>query len=198
MNPSPSENPATLTPPNATDAMLGGIAIAVGLVWMVIIAYAFHPALPYSPIRLPFAREAMTMLWAPQGWAFFTRDPREERETHYVRIGSEWKSAMIAPHGRLSNVVGLRRKSRAQGVEMGLLINDAPAADWQTCTASLQECLNTLPTGRSVNNVSPEPTLCGTVAIVLQKPVPWAWARSARPVTMPFRILPLEVSCYPK
>jgi antimicrobial peptide system SdpA family protein len=176
--------------------VLGGITIALGLAWMVAIGYALYPALPYSPIRLPFAREAMSILWAPQGWAFFTRDPREEKVTYYVRTDFVWQSAMLAPHGRLSNVGGLRRKSRSQGVEMALLIHEIPEADWQNCTASLQECLGKLPKGRAVHNISPAPTLCGTVAIVLQKPVPWAWARSSRPVTMPFRILPLEVSCY--
>jgi antimicrobial peptide system SdpA family protein len=187
----------TPTSSPASDARFGGVTVAVAIVWMAVIAYAIFPVLPYSPVRLPFAHEAMTVLWAPQGWSFFTRDPREEKQTLYVRNGSTWESASLAPHARLSNFGGLRRKSRAQGVEMALLINGVPATEWQHCSASLQECLAQLPAGRAVRNTSPAPTLCGTVAVVLQKPVPWAWARSARPVTMPFRMLPLEVSCSP-
>src|SRR5262245_51815297 len=114
---------------SSTDAMFGGITIAVALAWMVAIGYAIYPALPHSPIRLPFAKEAMTALWAPQGWSFFTRDPREEKQTLYVRNGITWESALLAPHARPSNFGGFRRKSRAQGVEMALLINDIPAAD---------------------------------------------------------------------
>ena len=179
----------------ASDAALGGIAIAVGLAWAVAIGYATYPALPHSPIHLPFAEQAQTLLWAPEGWAFFTRDPREEKQTVYIKRDSEWRSALLAPHGRLFNIVGLRRKSRSQGVELALLMNGLPANLWQPCTASLQQCLAQLPRGQAVHNISPAPTMCGTIAVVLQKPVPWAWAGSSRPVTMPCRILALEVSC---
>lgn len=191
----PPTNPESPPAPEATDAALGGIALVVVFAWIVAIGYAIYPALPYSPIRLPFAEMAQTLLWAPQGWSFFTRDPREEKQTLYVRHGSTWESALIAPHDRLSNLAGLRRKSRAQGVEMALLVNGLPNDAWHPCTASVQECLAQLPPGLAVHNTSPAPTLCGTVAVVLQKPVPWAWAHSAHPVTMPSRILSLEVSC---
>ncbi|WP_164016005.1 SdpA family antimicrobial peptide system protein [Pyxidicoccus trucidator] len=162
---------------------------------MISIGYVIYPTLPYSPVRLPFAQLAQTFLWAPQGWSFFTRDPREQKQTLYVRHGDQWESTLLAPHGRLSNIGGLRRKSRSQGVEMALLLSRVPANEWQECSAPLEECLAKQPTGRPLRNTSPAPTLCGTVAVVQQKPVPWAWARSARPVTMPFRILSMDVSC---
>lgn len=181
--------------PEATDAGLGGIAIAVGLAWLVVIGYALHPTLPYSPVRLPGARMAHSFLWAPQGWSFFTRDPREEDRTVYVRRDSVWESAMLAPHDRLSNLGGLRRKSRAQMVELALLLEGIPADAWQPCAASLQECLGRIPQGRAVRNTAPAPSMCGTIAVMLQRPVPWAWARSSKPVTMPYRMLSLEVSC---
>jgi antimicrobial peptide system SdpA family protein len=195
--PTPASSPPTESSaaPEAADFALGSIAIAVGIAWLVAIAYAIYPALPYSPARLPLAESAHTALWAPQGWSFFTRDPREEKQTVYVRHGSEWESALLAPHDRPANLAGLRRKSRAQGVEMALLVNGFSNNDWQPCTESLEQCLAQLSSGHEVKNISPAPTMCGTVAVVLQKPVPWAWARSSRPVTMPFRILPLEVSC---
>lgn len=195
----PTPDPSSSVSPSetceASDSALGGIAIAVGMLWLVAIAYAATPALPYNPVRLPYTKLAQTLLWAPQGWSFFTRDPREEKQTVYARQGSKWESVLLSPHGRLSNIGGLRRKSRSQGVEMALLMNGFPFKDWHSCTASLQECLAQLPPGHVVRNISPTPTMCGTVAIVLQKPVPWAWARSSRPVTMPFRILSLDVSC---
>jgi antimicrobial peptide system SdpA family protein len=174
---------------------LGAVVIAVGLAWVVAIGYSIHPALPYSPVRLPYASQAHTFLWAPQGWSFFTRDPREEKRTVYVRRGSSWESALLAPHQRPANLGGLRRKSRAQLLEVGRLINNLPEDAWQSCDVSLQECLARLPQGRAVRNTTPEPTLCGTTAIVLQRLVPWAWAGSSRPVTMPMRVVALEVSC---
>jgi antimicrobial peptide system SdpA family protein len=189
----PSPAPTDGAPAN--DAALGGVALAVGALWIAAVAYAIYPALPYSPVRLPFAEQALTFLWAPQGWAFFTRDPREEKQTVYAKATAGWESVLLAPHGRLTNVFGLRRTSRAQGVEMALLIDGIPAEAWQPCTLPVGECLAQLPTGRPVVNRSPDPTMCGSVAVVLQKPLPWAWARSPRPTTMPARILALEVVC---
>lgn len=192
---SPPSSTESSPAPEVVDKVLGGIAIAVGLAWIVAIGYAIYPALPYSPVRLPFARMAHTFVWAPQGWSFFTRDPREAKRTVYVRHDSTWESALLAPQGRLSNLGGLRRKSRAQGLEMALMINSHPADAWYDCAESLQECLAQLPRGRAARNTSPARTLCGTVVIVLQRPIPWAWVRASKPVTMPFRMLPLEISC---
>lgn len=181
--------------PGVSHARLGAVAIAVGLAWIVAIGYSSYPALPYSPVRLPYAKQLHTFLWAPQGWSFFTRNPREEKRTAYVLRGSTWESVLLAPHGRLSNLGGLRRKSRAQLLEIGRLVNGLPEDAWLPCEESVEECLAKLPPGRAVKNTFPEPTMCGTTAIVLQRLVPWAWAQSPTPVTMPLRVVPLEVSC---
>lgn len=169
-----------------------------GLVWLAVGAYAAYPALPYSPVHLPFAADINSLVWAPQGWSFFTRDPREEKHSIYIRTLIGWAPILLAPHARLSNAFGLRRASRAQGVEMALLTQGSDASEWRACESSLLVCLATLPPGKHVYNTSPDPTMCGSVAVVVQKPLPWAWARSPRVPTMPSRILPLEVSCLPR
>ncbi|MEZ4363429.1 MAG: SdpA family antimicrobial peptide system protein [Kofleriaceae bacterium] len=174
---------------------LGALTLALAAAWLVVIGYAAYPALPQSPVRLPLAERAHSYLWAPQGWSFFTRDPRGDRQFVYHKGASGWDPVLLAPHGRLTNLAGLRRRSRAQGVEMALLLENVPPTAWRTCDAPVQVCLSQPSTPREVPNVSPDPTMCGDVAVVLQRPLPWAWARASRPITMPSRVVSLRVSC---
>jgi antimicrobial peptide system SdpA family protein len=162
---------------------------------MTFALYCVYPALPYSSVRLPGANAVNRLVLAPQGWAFFTRSPREERQWVYGRDLDGWKRVMKGPHARLSNDLGLDRGSRAQGVEIAMLMSTAPSRAWQACEGAVPACLARLPRGTDVRNPSPNPTLCGTVAIVQREPVPWAWLNSPAPVQMPSRLLPLEVSC---
>ena len=165
------------------------------LFWIVFAVYCVHPALPYSSVRLPGTQAVNRLVLAPQGWGFFTRSPREDRQLVYGRGRDGWKSAAKGPHAQLRNELGLDRSSRAQGVEIAMLMGAGAARAWRACEGKVTACLDTLPRGAAVRNPSPNPSLCGTVAIVNRPPVPWAWVRSPVPVEMPSRILPLEVSC---
>lgn len=190
---SPPEPPST--PATRGNAVLGALGGAVVLFWITFAVYCVYPALPYSSVRLPGANAVNRLVLAPQGWAFFTRSPREARQLAYGRGREGWKNATKGPHAQLRNALGLDRGSRAQGVEIALLMSAAGAGEWQGCEGAVLGCLDTVPRGPAVRNGSPNPSLCGTVAIVNRPPVPWAWVRSPEPVEMPSRILPLEVSC---
>jgi antimicrobial peptide system SdpA family protein len=187
--------PAVPPAPPRGDAALGALAVGLAALWLAVIAYAVFPALPYSAVRLPPVAAARAMALVPQGWAFFTRDPREEKQTVFRRGPDGWRSVLLAPHGRASNAFGFRRASRAQGVELALLVVPQPDSAYVDCTGPVDACLARLPAGVPVRSISPQPTMCGTLAVVHQKPLPWAWLPSRDRVTMPSRILPLEVAC---
>lgn len=172
------------------------MALALALAWATAIAYAVHPALPYNPVRLPYADALNTLFLAPQGWSFFTRNPREAKQYLFRRDARGWESVLLAPHGRLRNAFGLNRASRAQGVEMALVVDAAKKGRWVVCEERpIADCLSKLPAGFPVANVSPNPTLCGTIAVMEQRPIPWAWAKADRPIYMPARVLPIEATC---
>jgi antimicrobial peptide system SdpA family protein len=173
--------------------VLGLLAVALVGSWSIVVLYVVHAALPFNPIRLPL--EGSLRYFAPEGWAFFTRDPREERFDVFVRRAGVWTEALTSPHSRASNWFGLNRRSTAQGIEIGLLLADLPKASWQGCRAEAPECLAKKPPEHPIRNVSPEPTLCGEVGISLQKPVPWAWSRSPKRVIMPSRVARLRITC---
>jgi antimicrobial peptide system SdpA family protein len=176
---------------------LGAFALALGSFWLVLGTYAVHSALPPNPIELPLEKWAHVPFWAPQGWALFTRNPRQEDLLLFVGTGDrEWISASMTPHARPSNAFGLNRASRAQRVEADLLVANLSQAAWQPCEEDPASCLARAPLAASVRNPSPSPTLCGPVGVALQGPAPWVtWRASPNAITMPSRVAKLDVGC---
>jgi antimicrobial peptide system SdpA family protein len=164
----------------------------------VVGAYVLHAALPFNPIRLPFEdRVAMTLV-LPEGWAFFTRNPREERTIPYLRSADgRWISAIANRLADPENLFGFSRAPRGQSVEMGLLTTQLAGRTWIACDNLAAECLESAPIAGEIQNPTPGATLCGTVGFVAQPPLPWAWWRSPRsqPIRMPARTMKVTVQC---
>ena len=170
----------------------------LGVAWATAGLYVVHAQIPRNVLELPLERvlrPAIPFL-APEGWAFFTRDPREPRLLPYRHAtNGVWAYAHAGPHADLRNVFGLDRISRAQGVEIGLLLGEFADTAWQPCTDAPTLCLDELPRTVSITNRSPAPTLCGDVGLVRQEPVPWAWARVESETTMPSTVVRLDIRC---
>ncbi|WAS84895.1 MULTISPECIES: SdpA family antimicrobial peptide system protein [unclassified Corallococcus] len=174
--------------------------LALGLLFggSSVAAYALHAALPYNPLQLPFEDRFDIRLVLPEGWAFFTRDPRDERILSYLRTpGGQWVRANQTPNFQPRNAFGIDRAARAQGVEMGLLLEATRQLGRHACEEDPLKCLERAPSERTLRNESPNPTFCGQLGIVFQPAVPWAWSRSHRgkAVVMPSKVLRLDVEC---
>jgi antimicrobial peptide system SdpA family protein len=166
--------------------------------WAAVLFYALQPALPYNPVRLPGQDEISTKILFPEGWAFFTKSPRDERPFVFVRTATGWTDASRAPIRRARNAFGLNRAVRAQNVELALLLNEqAVRKGWKACEfKAFGPCLDAAPAAM-LRNTSPRPTLCGEVGVARQKPIPWAWARSEsrESVVMPITAVRMRVEC---
>ncbi len=174
---------------------LGGVSLAVGL-------YTLDASTGYNLNDLPLEREIGISVWLPEGWAFFTRDPREEAVRVYVRSrDGEWANAIEAPLGAWSNALGLNRKPRRQNVEQGLLLATLPQEGWTSCVSTeLALCLDRVDPTVTFTNPSPVGTLCGEIAVVRQKPVPFAWITGKgrdelQDFRVPNRFIRVEAKC---
>jgi antimicrobial peptide system SdpA family protein len=182
--------------------VLGFLSVILTLSWSIVFIYAVHAVMPPNPIKLPFEKHLRlyALMLLPQGWAFFTRDPREERFHVFSRDqNGKWIRALRGPNASPANFFGLKRASRAQGIEVGLLLSKVPGSGWQTCSEQPEVCLEQAPLVATIENITPHPTLCGEVGLALQKPVPWAWSYhrsgSQITITMPSKVARLEVRC---
>ncbi|WP_395653748.1 SdpA family antimicrobial peptide system protein [Phycicoccus elongatus] len=183
-----------------TQLRLGRAALALGAIWAIVILYVVVTQLPPSAVVLPF-QESVRMpirAGATQGWAFFTKSPREPSLIAVRANGvGGYSSAILAPHSEPRNAFGLNRASRAQGVELGLLAGALNSDNWTDCAGtSLAECASTIPAGAvaRIDDPMPAPSLCGRLLLVGQEPTPWAWAGQETDA-MPKRVAQLEVNC---
>ena len=178
--------------------VLGAAVLLAGAVWAVVIGYAVHIQLPTNVIALPFERElrVAAVVFTPEGWAFFTKDPREPILVPYA-LGSDgvWRPAAVGSYGEARNFFGADRTPRAQGVEMGLLSSRLSPSFWASCDDRVETCLGRAGTWLVVSNASPRPTLCGKIALTRQEPLPWAWASARTLTTMPSTFVLVDVRC---
>jgi antimicrobial peptide system SdpA family protein len=178
--------------------LLRAYIVMVYGVMIVVALYILVGNLPYSALQLPGSQYLELRAVVPEGWAFFTRNPRELRTSVYHRPASrEWRIASD-PQFSAPMLFGFRRTSRAVGMEAAQLLETAGSVTWRDCAAaSAGDCLQRLGDGDAipVRNRAAAPALCGDVAILLQEPLPWAWARSTPPVHMPLRLVRLRVQC---
>jgi antimicrobial peptide system SdpA family protein len=180
----------------STERQLGAWVLLVGLGLGLPALYSVHAALPPNAIQLPFADRIEARKWAPQGWAFFTRDPREPDVIAYLpSISGSWRRDASGPQAQVAYAFGWSRRLRAKGVEMGRLLTVLRPSDWRECHAEPPLCFGSLPVQSRLRNSSPIPSLCGDVAFVQQEPVPWAWFTSGVQVTMPSKVIRVKVSC---
>ncbi|WP_228558196.1 SdpA family antimicrobial peptide system protein [Myxococcus sp. AB056] len=186
------------SPRTSSPRRLGLLALGLILGWASVTMYAVHASLPYNPIHLPFEKHFDMKLILPEGWAFFTRDPREDRTLPYLRTPEgQWVWASNAPNFQLQNAFGINRVSRAQSVELGILTNDAAALEQVACNEAPSTCLERAPVAKTLRNKSPRPTMCGELGLVFQRTIPWAWSRTHqdKPITLPSKVLRLNVEC---
>lgn len=176
----------------------GRSVLALAAVWGVAVLYVAEVHVPKNVLSLPGQKQARSTVAnvAPQGWAFFTKSPRDVEVLPYRRTADgTWTSLALTPHSSPRNAFGLDRASRSQGIEISLLLNLAEKKDWKECEEDLTDCLADARSARKVKNPSPEATVCGRVALVQEKPVPWAWRDLVNERTTPERYLSMDVTC---
>jgi antimicrobial peptide system SdpA family protein len=157
--------------------------------WSAVFFLITVSSLPYNPSSIGPMAERDVKTTVPEGWGFFTRDPREPDIALYEQRQGVWQKAAHMPIARASNLFGIDRFPRAQSVEIGMILSDLDRPNaWRACDGDLVTCLNAAPK-IALRHRWKYPVLLGTVAFVRQEPVPWAWAGSRDRITMPRFVL---------
>lgn len=118
---------------------------------------------------------------APEKWGFFTKSPREESIIPYLASSSgSWEEAALFPHSEPHNLWGFSKRSRSQGLEVGLLYMQSLESDWTRCEpgARVNLCAIGLDEPIPITNPTPSPTLCGRVLLSRELPAAWAYSRA--------------------
>ncbi|MET8729444.1 SdpA family antimicrobial peptide system protein [Streptomyces parvus] len=184
----------SISPPRAR-RVPRSLAAGVTAVWAVLLLYVVQTQLPDNAVKLPGqdSVESTTRTVVPQGWAFFTKSPRETDMDPYGLVDGTWRGLRSGRHAEY----GFNRESRAQGLEIGLLFYQVQDTKPFACERrALTDCLDRASADVTpVGNPSPSPTLCGRVALVDQLPVPYAWRDFYADTHTPESVRILEVTC---
>ena len=188
---------AEIEPQNSakrSDKRLGFYALCLLVFWLAVFVYTVHPALPANAIELPFEEKDPMGHLLPQGWAFFTRDPRTMDLSAVVRDSDgTWRAA--ASGRNWPHFLNFSRSWKLPGVEIGVVLSELTEPQWQKCEELPSVCLEKATSSGAVANKLSTRTLCGDVGIVRQEPVPWAWRESMDQTVMPSEVLRLQVNC---
>ncbi len=171
------------------------LALALALGWGALAVVALEASREDNALRSGRGHRKYVTVFLPQGWGFFTRDPREDDYDVLAFDGRHWRTRFGHPNFQWSLLLGWSRAARAQSVEFGLLSGSLDQDAWVDCTQSVDDCARDLDVQQTLRNASPRPTLCGEVIVMTRPPVPWAWARSAHAITMPSKLLKVDLQC---
>ncbi|ETT84686.1 SdpA family antimicrobial peptide system protein [Bacillus mycoides] len=178
---------------NKSSNSLGIFFLSLILLWIFIIFYSIVAALPTSAISLDLEKRTFIRSVYPQGWGFYSKDPRTDMFNVYNV--KEKKQAVQWPNNRIANGFGLVRYGRGQGTEMGMISALVPEDKWSVCKKDELQCLVESKEKVHVKNTTPNPTLCGDLGLTATKPKPWAWAKYGDKITTTSKIVRVEVTC---
>jgi len=164
---------------------------------VLVVVYAIDSSASVNGLRLPLQDRRAIVSLCPQGWDFFTRDPQEARTDVYRLEQGQWRRLDFGASAEPRHAFGFSRSARVLGMETGALRKSVRSTpEWAECTDAPQQCLGSQETSpiELVNAVA-NPVLCGPLAFVQQRPVPWAWSRSRAPTVMPSKFFRANVRC---
>jgi antimicrobial peptide system SdpA family protein len=178
--------------PSIKAARLCG-AIAVAAAWIFVGVLALLNAVADSPVKLSLRSHLNVSAITPEGWAFFTRDPREPQLALLALHEGRWVP-VPQQHAARANAFGFARYVRVQMLETSGLLARVSDSEWTPFPAGTDPLALTL-RPLWVRNAAPRPRLCGDLLLVEREPVPWAWSTAKPPVRMAGRALRLAVTC---
>lgn len=172
--------------------------------WVVLGLYGAQAVLPDNVLSLPFEKQVTSVRVMPQGWHFFTRDPREDRAVVYeerdLRRGQE--RTLLRPNVAAEHLFGLTRGGRASLLEVGWIQaqlashEEFDEDDWHECDDGAPACVDELPSGPALESPFANPVLCGDLVVGERGMRPWAWhQRGLTDAPLPQRLTKVTVAC---
>ena len=173
------------------------IFILCSIFSFLFIAGVFIYTVENNPIKLNINLENKIFTFVPQGWAFFTRNPREAQIVIYKKNKTNDLEEIDQRHACIGNLFGLNRNASKIMSELQLIKNKINDSLYQNTQWNYQNNIYTDISLKafSVKNQMKKPILCGEYIVVFQKAVPWAWSKSLYKIKMPAKIIKLKISC---
>lgn len=174
--------------------------VFIALVCFILFIYTFFTLIlnfTQNPIKITNSVNTKLSTLTPQGWAFFTRSPREAQIIIYSVADDGSFSKYQHKHSSLNNLFGLNRKSSKVLGELQMIKSNVADSLFENCKWNYQKlrAFKIPKSTHTIKNIIDEPILCGEFIIIFQKPIPWAWSKSIDRIEMPAKIIRLNIDC---
>lgn len=162
------------------------IAYIIGAIFLLSIL--FINTMQYNTLSEKFENKKIVFSLFPQGWAFFTRNPREGQVILYQKNNGKFVEVPFK-HNNYRYAFGLNRTCTKVYTELGYIrknINDSSfkAIEWNYQEKIFTNKLDNLET-ITLQNPLKNGILNGKYLLVIQEPIPWAWSKNAKRIKMP-------------
>lgn len=165
------------------------------LLFLLYIVASYLIFINYQPINAINIHGSYKRLFTsilPEGWGFFTRNPREDIISIYEVTDGKYKIALL-PNGDASNLFGLSRKSRRMNMELSIIMNIIPKKIWK------------FGNGNFLDSIPEEIYQCsqkkdhiyffkGKYLLVQYAVTPWAWSKHPERTKMKYKIAQIEIT----
>ncbi len=165
------------------------------IVWLFWLALGYIVLSYYNPINAVSnkPKEIVFKLF-PQGWGFFTRDPKD-KVIGLFQIQREGFKLVSYNNGAAENLFGLSKKARYNMIEVSSLAQQLKdSKNWKEGKGDPKRIFNKL---KITDTIVPEKknlvVTSGNYIIVETKPIPFAWGNQKQKDFQPYKVIKVHV-----
>lgn len=163
--------------------------LLIVLFWIYILGNIFISTIDI-PINKTFESKTTIFSFIPQGWGFFTRDPRESIINVYKK-DDENIIKITTPNSTAESFFGMSRKNRLKNIELGIITSKIRDDQWIEGEKN-RFILKDIKIDTIAHNFKPQ-HFFGEYYIVEQNRVPWAWSKNYKNLVMPYKYVKIYV-----
>jgi hypothetical protein len=159
--------------------------------WIFMITIIFISSLKTQVVLSEKLKMELNTLF-PEGWSFFTRNPRESLLEVY-KIENNRLVYLPLSNSSKENLYGFSRKSRVKGFEASIIVSDIPTKLWtedvgRNYANHLYDKAIEVKLKKSNNYFKN-----GFYLFIVRKPIPWAWANRNQEKFTPYSFVKINL-----
>jgi antimicrobial peptide system SdpA family protein len=169
------------------------VKVSLNLFTIILVLTVFFSSIKEQQIiKSPMIIKNLNFLF-PQGWGFFTRNPREENVFFY-KIDSNNKIKEFNLLNQSSgNLFGFSRYTRLLSFDIAILTEMINEKKWYSSNVVSESIYLDIKPIKIKASSNLQYLRKGTYIIKLQKTVPWSWSNSNQSKYSPFKIVKIQI-----
>jgi antimicrobial peptide system SdpA family protein len=160
-------------------------------IWTLLAILIFFSSLKSQIVLNEDIKNTITIIF-PEGWGFFTKNPRDLAMEIY-KIENGKLKLLDGTNGSSTNLYGLSRSARLIGYETSTAVSEIDSKQWTNCkTRNIKDNINiktyVIKKRNYFNHLK-----AGVYLVKAFKPIPFAWSKSNQQKFNPFSVIKIQI-----